>query len=294
MLEIDLEKCTKCKACVHDCPSYVLEMEDSGPVEKYPENCNECGHCVAICPVGAIVHERMDIDGFPEMQEASITFDQFLHLSRNRRSIRNFKKEPVSNDHVQQLLESVRYIPTAENAQELEYLVITNPARIDMIRNEIPKYFKMLRNIVKLFYFVLKLQFGQKQADRARNTLNILMEKYALENNSKKDFFMHGAPSLVIIHVPKKKTRGVTSFVVTDAGIASYHLLLACETLGIGTCWSGFHTRFSNMFKSFRKISLVPDGHVVLASILMGYPAVKYKRDVYRRPLRAKLIGPDE
>ncbi|HME53945.1 MAG TPA: nitroreductase family protein [Candidatus Lokiarchaeia archaeon] len=288
MLQIDLSKCTRCQSCARNCS--VLEMEESGPVEKYPENCNECGHCVAICPVGAIAHENMDMNDFQDVADPGISFEQFVQLARNRRSMRRFTKEPVSREDIDKILETVRYIPTAENAQELEYLVITDPARMTMIRGAIVKYFKMLRNLVSRLYFIVKIQMGKRSAKRARSGLNLLLQRHETRNDPAEDLFMYGAPALLIIHAPKKVARGATSFAVTDAGIASYYVMLACESLGIGTCWCGFHVRFANMFKSFHDISLVPKGHDILASILMGHPASKYKRNVYRRPVKAEII----
>ena len=289
MLQIDLSKCTRCRSCARTCS--VFEMEESIPVAKYPENCNDCGHCVAICPVGAIVNDRMDIGGFPDIADPGITFDQLVQLARNRRSMRHYTKEPVSREDIEKLLDTVRYVPTAENQQELEYLFITDEARMAMIRGAIVKYFKMLRDLVKNFYLLVKLKMGKTFADRARSNLTLKLEKYDARTDPDEDPFMHGAPALLIIHAPKQVAKGTTSFAVTDAGIAGYYLMLACEALGIGTCWCGFHTRFANMFKSFCSVSLVPDGHVVLASILMGHPAVKYKRNVFRRPVKAEIIG---
>nr|MDO8109318.1 nitroreductase family protein [Candidatus Sigynarchaeota archaeon] len=294
MLQIDLAKCTKCGSCARACTAYVIEMQDPGPVEVHPGNCIECGHCVAVCPVNAIVHEHMDASGFPEMEEPGITFKQFNQLARNRRSIRRFKSELLSKEHAEQILESVRYIPTAENAQELEYLFITDPERVGLIRNEMLKGFKMAFSLVKHFYWIVKSQTSESYARRSRLTGDIAMKKWTDREKTHEDPFFHNAPALLIVHAPKKKVKGITSFAVNDAGIAGYHVLIACETLGIGTCWSGYHTKFANMYGSVRKASLVPKGHMVIASILMGYPAIKYKRDVYRKPLHSRIVGPGD
>ena len=289
MLQIDLSRCIKCQNCVRTCS--VLEMEETGPVEKHSENCNECGHCVAICPVGAIMHENMDMNGFQDVANPGISFEQLVQFARNRRSMRRFTKEPVSREDIDKILDTVRYIPTAENAQELEYLVITDPARMAMIRGAIVKYFRMLRNLVNRLYFIVKIQMGKRSANHARTGLNVLLQRHDTRSDPSEDLFMYGAPALLIIHAPRKVARGATSFAVTDAGIASYYVMLACESLGIGTCWCGFHMRFANMFKSFHNISLVPKDHIIVASILMGHPAIKYKRNVYRRPVKAEIIG---
>ncbi|MBN2153377.1 MAG: nitroreductase family protein [Candidatus Lokiarchaeota archaeon] len=289
MLKIDLSTCTKCGNCARVCPAFVIEIEDGGPVEKYPENCIECGHCVAVCPVNAVVHERMDPAGFPAVEDPGITLDAFNHLARNRRSTRRYKKEPVSRADMDKIISSARFAPTGENAQELEYLVIDDPARIAAIREAMAKQFKLLNALVKGLYGFVALAMGKKEAQRSRASLARIVAKWAEGKEAGEDPFLRTAPTLLIIHSKQK-----TFMAQTDAGIAGYHVMLAAETLGIGTVWNGFHQTFCKINGGMRKVSLVPKGHNVLASICLGYPAVKYKRNVHRRPVRSRFVGTGE
>ncbi|MEX2681979.1 MAG: nitroreductase family protein [Candidatus Sigynarchaeota archaeon] len=289
MLKIDISKCTKCGSCARACPGYVIEIEDGGAVDKYPEDCIDCGHCVAVCPVNAIINERMDPAGFPAIEDPGITIDAFNHLARNRRSTRRFKKEPVSRADMEKILESVRYAPTGQNAQELEYLVIDDPARIAMIREAMARVFKMLQSLLKYLYGIVVLWLGKKEARSYKSSLARTLAKWAEGKDAGEDPFLRTAPTLLIIHSGQK-----TFMAKTDAGIAGYHAMLAAETLGIGTVWLGFHQVFCGMMGSMRKVSLVPKKHVVLASIGLGYPAIKYKRNVYRRPVKSRIVGSEE
>ncbi len=289
MLKIDLSKCTKCGSCARVCPGYVIDIEDSGAVDKYPEDCIDCGHCVAVCPVNAIVNERMDPAGFPAIEDHGITYDAFNHLARNRRSTRRYKKEPLSQADVDKIIESVRYAPTGQNAQELEYLVINDPARIAMIREAMAKQFKMLQSLLKYLYGFVVLAMGKKEARSYKSSLARTLTKWAEGKESGEDPFLRGAPTLIVIHSKQK-----AFMAKTDAGIAGYHVMLAAEALGIGTVWAGFHQVFCGISGSMRKVSLVPKGHAVLASICLGYPAIKYKRNVDRRPVKLRIVNPGE
>ena len=53
---IDHEKCTRDGLCATDCPANIIAMNEHGPepVEGAEQSCINCGHCVAICPYGAL------------------------------------------------------------------------------------------------------------------------------------------------------------------------------------------------------------------------------------------------
>lgn len=289
MLKIDSSICTSCGSCARACPGYVIEIEAGGAVDKYPENCIDCGHCVAVCPVDAIVNERMDPSGFPARVDPCISFEAFNHLARNRRSTRRFKKDPLSREHVEKLVDSAHYAPTGENAQELEYLVINDPARIAMIRDAMARQFKQLHSLVKGLYGFVVLAMGKEEARRSRASLGRIMAKWAEGKDAGEDPFLRTAPTLLIIHSKQK-----TFMAQTDAGIAGYHVMLAAEVLGIGSVWNGFHQTFCGLNGSMRRVSLVPKGHKVLASISLGYPDVKYRRNVFRRPVRSRIVDHGE
>jgi Fe-S-cluster-containing hydrogenase component 2 len=58
MVNIEHEKCTGCGKCVNDCVADNLILKDGKSVCS--GLCILCGHCVAICPFGA-----MTIPGSP-------------------------------------------------------------------------------------------------------------------------------------------------------------------------------------------------------------------------------------
>jgi Pyruvate/2-oxoacid:ferredoxin oxidoreductase delta subunit len=51
--DLDLDLCTQCLECVDHCLFGAL-VEEAGQLQPLPENCFGCGHCVAVCPAGAI------------------------------------------------------------------------------------------------------------------------------------------------------------------------------------------------------------------------------------------------
>ena len=52
-VRIDLDKCTQCKRCLRECPTFSLD-EGSVVNGKALMSCTKCGHCVDACPKGAM------------------------------------------------------------------------------------------------------------------------------------------------------------------------------------------------------------------------------------------------
>lgn len=263
-LVIDLERCSKCGGCAKVCPTEVIEFTSAGPKEERAFLCIRCGHCVAVCPTDAIKHLNLS-DEFPSMEKSDITFEQFAKLAQNRRSIRNYKSDPIPEALLAAILQSAKYCPTGSNAQEIKYLVISDPKRLEIIRSSVVSLFSS-----KLLCSIFSLFFGRTRIK--------LMQAMTAEMQQGNDFLLRGAPVLIIMHVKKK-----TPMRYLDAGIAGHHINLACECLGLGACWIGYHSKLCQLFKSVANASLVPKGHEVVGSLVVGYPAIKYYKTCPRR-----------
>lgn len=267
ILTINLELCSKCGSCELLCPTSVINLEEKGAVEKYPDYCINCGHCVSVCPENAIKHSQLDENGFSAVEKSNISYNDFNILTKNRRSIRQYQKKPISETHIKIFMESIKYIPTGSNKQALKYIIISNPDRINKIREEMVNLFKKF--IKEMPKFEARFQ---------------LVRKYQ-EKGIELDIALRNAPTLLIIYAANDQSGS------WDAGIASYHISLMAEILGIGTCLNGYHTGFSNSSEIIRKISMIPNGHRVLASICMGYPkkSVRYYKVPYRKPVNYQM-----
>lgn len=252
---VDHEKCLQDGVCVDACPRFLVEMKSDGsfpmPMEGADIYCSNCGHCVAVCPVGALSLRMMPpehcSDVHPDLLPSST---QVEHLLKTRRSIRSFAKRPVPRDVLGRLLDIARYAPSGSNRQPVEWIVVYNTEEVR-----------------KLGGMVLDWVRQQPLSRDYERSVAVAAEKGL-------DLVCRNSPHLVVAHAPKGRE--------TDGVIALTYLELAAHSMGLGACWAGFVNRAFNGSLALKEALGIPDGRVSCGVILLGYPAHRY----YRVPVR--------
>jgi len=276
-IEFNYELCTRCGLCSKVCGSKRIVIgEDKRPFKIISLGCNDCGHCVAVCPENAVRNKRMDLSEFTEIVNPGITAEQFMHLVRNRRSIRNFRKEPLKQEHIDILLGTVKYIPTGSNKQLLKYKIVTDEVLLLRIKTAMADKIRRVAKLINSFpanYFV--------SAERKRS-LRRMVELF----DSGNDTFLRGAPCLLIIYTDQDYFK----IPQWDAGIAANTIDFTAQTLGIGTLMNGYFLLLSNRYKSIRKLVQITGKQKVLAAMCLGYPEFRYRKTVFRRPLEVTFM----
>ena len=130
-IDIDLSLCNKDGLCISECPAFLLTRgADKFPVvaADAAERCILCGHCIAVCPTGALSlagkHAGDLIPLDPALGIAPEAAEQFL---RSRRSVRRFKSKPVEHDLVRRCIDSARFAPSGVNTQPVNWIVAEDP-----------------------------------------------------------------------------------------------------------------------------------------------------------------------
>jgi nitroreductase len=97
------------------------------------------------------------------------------------------------------------------------------------------------------------------------------------------DWPLRAAPHVAIACGPK-------GFGSTDHVIAAATLELAASALGIGACWAGFFTGAANSYPPLAEFLGLPEGHIVHAALMLGYPQFAYHRIPPRRASEVRWI----
>ncbi len=274
---IDADICTRCGLCGADC---VAAAVDSGTMTIDAEACIGCGHCVAICPVNAVGFT----DPAATLPPQDADDNAFATLVRMRRSIRRFRPEEISATHLRQMLDVVRFAPTAGNFQKVSVTVIATRGKVqEAVRRAVP----YLRRIVRLGVNPLTTPLMRRFLDPRLVHKFIGYKRRFSESppaSAWRDTLTYDAPALFIFHAPKRSASDQDA--VIWAATANYH----AETLGIGTCWNGFMAMSINGSKALKEWLGIPAGNKVYSTLTAGYPAVEYQRPAPRKALKCNLL----
>jgi nitroreductase/NAD-dependent dihydropyrimidine dehydrogenase PreA subunit len=263
LLIVDENKCKKDGICAAECPMAIIKLKKG---EEFPELvpggeefCLVCGHCVAVCPNGALSHEQVPVEECTAIdKELAIDEKQAVQFLRSRRSIRFFKDEPPNKEKLQRLIEIARYAPTAGNGQLVEWLVLTDQAKIK----------EMAGIAVDWMRKVL-----EKTPQYAPPYMPVVVSSWDMGF----DAVLRDAPALVVASAPKEASNGMV-----DVTLALSYFELAAPKLGLGTCWAGLLQGALLSSSAAREALGLPEGHPYHYPMMVGYPKSKY----YRLPQR--------
>ncbi len=264
VLTIDETTCKKDGICARECPNRIIELEAGGypQIPSFAEtSCTACGHCVAVCPQGALSHAKVPVGDCSAIDEKldidAARAEQFL---RSRRSVRLYEDKPVEKEKIQRLIEISRYAPTATNSQTVEWLVVTDKT--------------LLKETARLTAeSTRKFLNDNPNIAAAAPYLSLIVTNWDLGYDS----VLRNAPVLVVASAPKEAMNGMV-----DLSLALCYMTLMAPTIGLGTCWAGLVQRALLAVPSLKEMLGVPAAHPHHYPVMLGYTKAKY----YRLPER--------
>ena len=201
---VDTNLCKSDGACVEVCPSGTLTVNENGFPEEVPgSTCILCGHCVAVCACDALTHTGLPEEAFLPMSKELPTPAMMDGFLMSRRSVREFKDQPVARERLEALLDVARRAPTASNSQKLHWIVVEGQAKVRGLSEEIINWLR---------------------------TSEIDPAKLQQWDNGY-DFILRGAPTIIVACTPADYAWGKQ-----DCAIALTFLELAAEARGLGVC----------------------------------------------------------
>ena len=250
---IDTTQCVGCGRCQKVCPAHNIIIEEQR-ARTILADCLFCGQCTAVCPQRAIVISGYADDPIEKKGDMRLKPDEVLEVIRFRRTIRQFKAEKIPQSVLEQILEAGRLTHTAKNKQDIAFIVL------DKEKDHVE------RSAVRLLKWVKPL--ADLVSPMARNV--------QIDDH----FFFFKAP-LVIIILADEPANGL---------LAAQNMEFVAEANGLGVLFSGYFTKVANLSFKIKRALHMPKGKRVAATLVLGYPAVRFLRSVQREPLKVNYL----
>jgi nitroreductase len=165
--------------------------------------------------------------------------NETLNVIKSRRSTRQFVSEQLKDEELKEIIDAGIYAPSATNKQPWHFTVIQNRDILNRLNDD----FKEL----------------------AKKSDNDYVKRVG-ENERFHVFY--NAPTVVLVCGDK------TNFSAdVDCAVATENMLIAAESLGIGTCWIGFIAYLLNSEKGIEYLKElgIPEGYRQIHAVAVGY-----------------------
>ncbi|WP_230668829.1 nitroreductase [Methanosarcina barkeri] len=161
-----------------------------------------------------------------------------------RRSVRNFSDKEVSDEIIKEIIRAGTYAPTAVNKQPWRFVVIKNKQLVEEYDDRAKKAFLAAYKDTEIPEMVRFVQFLSKPATR----------------------IFYGAPVLILVFASPNVINE------HDCALAAENMMLAAQSLGIGSCWIGLADGLGYDMEFLKEVG-VPEGHKLIAPLIFGYPS---------------------
>lgn len=257
-LIIDADKCNHDTLCVEECPARIIEKPSKEELpfqaDDFDEICLKCGHCVAVCPTGALSLDWLSPEDCLEAAPM-LAADAAENFLRARRSIRRFKNKPVEKEKIERLLQVACHAPSAKNVQPWEWIVINDKAQSEIMDGLILDWMKA----------IVKNQPQVAEVLRLPRTIEMVEAgKYKTLRNT---------PCLIVCHADKD-----WGYATEDCTLALSYLELMAPTLGLGATWSGYFMAAHKTYPPLAEVLPLPEGRKITGAMMVGYGSFKYHR----------------
>ena len=196
----------------------------------------------------------------------------FETLVKQRRSIRGYKPDAVSKEIIGEIIEIAKRAPSSMNTQPWHFHVITGDP-LEQIRKGNTERMLAGASVDR----EIKMGHGYEGIHRDRQVeiaiqLFAAMEIERDDKERRQDWVMRGfrqfdAPVSIVVTLDKALEHDTVGHF--DLGAATYGLVLAAWTKGLGSVINGQGIMQSSVVREFANI---PEDEVIMTCVAMGYP----------------------
>jgi ferredoxin len=285
IITIDEDKCTGCALCVTVCKDFSIVIENGKAKAGIDPvfGCISCGHCMAVCPEGAIaVNGRTlspdDLFDLPPGDHAA-DYNQLLALLQHRRSIREFTDKEVEPEKIEKILEVAVTAPMGLPPSDVNVMILGSKARNRVFVEDFCNYLEGMRWFVSGWFLALmRPLWGKANDELFRGFVKPCFDVFISRMKEGENVVTYDAPLAIYFY-------GSPYCDPADPIIAATYAMLAGETLGLGTCMIG---SIHPLIQSGKKAARLREKYGIKYKsregvfVIFGYPALKYNKGIAR------------
>ena len=161
--------------------------------------------------------------------------NNILKVIMNRRSTRKYKEEQITDEELQILLDSAIQAPSAMNSQPWHFTVVQNKEMINHI--------------------------NEKSKELMAKDENPYVSKVGKGSGH----ILYKAPTVIVV-----SGKSEVNSAIVDCSAAIENMLIAGESIGLGSVWVGFAKWFFKIEDEVKKLE-IPKGYEPFYAVAVGY-----------------------
>jgi len=274
MVLIDEGKCTGCGSCVKICHQHCLELA-GGKVRLEQAICSTCTQCIAACPERALSWDG--VPSAPFAPENLPSPEQLEELFGERRSVRDFRPEPLPRALLERIVASGALAPT--NNYALRAVITDDTEVVRDLDRAVVRFAGMLYRLFfrpqPVFALLRALTPGMTATDRVK------MEAGVTRGQNFRTF-----PAAMVFVTGDRRT----ALSLESAQCALANMYFTAQVLGVASCLFGPGRIMLDRSRSARR-RLGLGGHEhILGTLLLGWPAVRFRNRVRGKDLPLRWV----
>ncbi len=279
MIVVDKQKCTQCGQCVKICHEHCMALIDHTVMIDY-QFCSTCTQCIAVCPQQAILWDQ--VLPIPYDKARLPSPEQLDELFKQRRTIRFFKDEKIDRTLLEEIARYGVYAPT--NNYDLRGIVVDDEeimAELDRIHVQYASRMYNLLYRTKVVSILARMIGLLAEYLEAKPKFEAIVEQ--------RHSYLSPPAAIVFIVGDKRVPLSLES-----AQYALSNMIFYAQARGLGSRLWGAGQLFYDRSKAVRKMLGLHKRDHILGTVLLGYPAVKFRNKVEGKRLPIQWNGPGD
>lgn len=287
---VNRETCIGCGLCSQVCTKKILKMNNQKVgVVDYPDwGCCQCGLCMSVCPTQSIQVAGLNYDEFVALPENKVDFENLEKMLSSRRSTRRFKDESVESDVLDKVIRASAMTPIGSPPTNVQVVILDKKEHLDeLYQDTVRCWKKLMQSMENPIYRVFSKRVAGARQYHALTHHALPSARVCCENaDNGKNVFTFDTPAIMLFHGGKL---GVC--IMENCWLAASYATITAHSLGLGSIFSGMIPPIINMNADVKRKLGIPDENDVLSCLMLGYPAVKFKRKIPREHKEVRYLN---